>query len=154
MLALQIYFKNVHPKHPEGGKMTQYLENMKIGDTILIRGPTVPLFYHQARDRCCSVGSHGWTILLIAGRFLQWPSWAVPQLWGTRAHTSSLQTFIHVNVFIVTSVTAHIYCTGLYASSRMSSLLSLAQIYERCLLRVEGDHIDSPFTHSRFKAPD
>ncbi|EHB05188.1 NADH-cytochrome b5 reductase 2 [Heterocephalus glaber] len=40
-----IYFKNVHPKYPEGGKMTQYLENMKIGDTILFRGPTGQLFY-------------------------------------------------------------------------------------------------------------
>ncbi|CAO2582719.1 NADH-cytochrome b5 reductase 2 [Lemmus lemmus] len=43
---IKIYFKNVHPKYPEGGKMTQYLENMKIGDTILIRGPTGRLFYH------------------------------------------------------------------------------------------------------------
>ncbi|KAF5918822.1 hypothetical protein HPG69_005860 [Diceros bicornis minor] len=43
---VKIYFKNEHPNHPEGGKMTQYLENMKIGDTILIRGPTGRLFYH------------------------------------------------------------------------------------------------------------
>ncbi|XP_004418443.2 PREDICTED: NADH-cytochrome b5 reductase 2 isoform X1 [Ceratotherium simum simum] len=43
---IKIYFKNEHPNHPEGGKMTQYLENMKIGDTILIRGPTGRLFYH------------------------------------------------------------------------------------------------------------
>lgn len=27
--------------------MTQYLENMKIGDTILFRGPTGRLFYHE-----------------------------------------------------------------------------------------------------------
>lgn len=26
--------------------MTQYLDNMKIGDTILFRGPTGRLFYH------------------------------------------------------------------------------------------------------------
>ncbi|XP_040612732.1 NADH-cytochrome b5 reductase 2 isoform X2 [Mesocricetus auratus] len=44
---IKIYFKNVHPKYPEGGKMTQYLENMKIGDTILFRGPTGRLFYHN-----------------------------------------------------------------------------------------------------------
>uniref|UniRef100_H0UYI3 NADH-cytochrome b5 reductase n=1 Tax=Cavia porcellus TaxID=10141 RepID=H0UYI3_CAVPO len=44
-LIIKIYFKNVHPKYPEGGKMTQYLENMKIGDTILFRGPTGQLFY-------------------------------------------------------------------------------------------------------------
>ncbi|XP_006870355.1 PREDICTED: NADH-cytochrome b5 reductase 2-like [Chrysochloris asiatica] len=43
---IKIYFKNVHPKYPEGGKMTQYLENMKIGDTMLFRGPTGCLVYH------------------------------------------------------------------------------------------------------------
>uniref|UniRef100_F7DV24 NADH-cytochrome b5 reductase n=1 Tax=Equus caballus TaxID=9796 RepID=F7DV24_HORSE len=45
-LIIKIYFKNVHPNYPEGGKMTQYLENMKIGDTIFFRGPTGRLFYH------------------------------------------------------------------------------------------------------------
>lgn len=45
-LIFQIYFKNVHPNYPEGGKMSQYLDNMKIGDTILFRGPTGRLFYH------------------------------------------------------------------------------------------------------------
>ncbi|XFG07755.1 PREDICTED: NADH-cytochrome b5 reductase 2 isoform X2 [Capra hircus] len=45
-LVIKIYFKNVHPNHPEGGKMTQYLENMKIGDTILFQGPSGSLFYH------------------------------------------------------------------------------------------------------------
>ncbi|XP_053418490.1 NADH-cytochrome b5 reductase 2 isoform X2 [Nycticebus coucang] len=45
-LIIKIYFKNVHPHYPEGGKMTQYLENMKIGDTILFRGPNGRLFYH------------------------------------------------------------------------------------------------------------
>jgi hypothetical protein len=38
--------------------MTQYLENMKIGDTILFRGPTGRLFYNEPGTRCCSVGSH------------------------------------------------------------------------------------------------
>ncbi|KAI5945320.1 NADH-cytochrome b5 reductase 2 [Manis javanica] len=45
-LIIKIYFKNVHPSYPEGGKMTQYLENMKIGDTILFRGPMGRLLYH------------------------------------------------------------------------------------------------------------
>ncbi|XP_054225101.1 NADH-cytochrome b5 reductase 2 isoform X7 [Homo sapiens] len=45
-LIIKIYFKNVHPQYPEGGKMTQYLENMKIGETIFFRGPRGRLFYH------------------------------------------------------------------------------------------------------------
>uniref|UniRef100_A0A8C6E3M0 NADH-cytochrome b5 reductase n=1 Tax=Moschus moschiferus TaxID=68415 RepID=A0A8C6E3M0_MOSMO len=47
-LIIKIYFKNVHPNHPEGGKMTQYLENMKVGDTILYQGPSGRLFYHES----------------------------------------------------------------------------------------------------------
>lgn len=41
----QVYFKNVHPKFPEGGKLSQYLEDMKIGDTIDLRGPSGRLVY-------------------------------------------------------------------------------------------------------------
>jgi cytochrome-b5 reductase len=42
---MQVYFKNVHPKFPEGGKMSQYLENMKLGDTVDVRGPSGRLVY-------------------------------------------------------------------------------------------------------------
>jgi hypothetical protein len=35
----------VHPKFPDGGKMSQYLENMKIGETIDVRGPSGLLVY-------------------------------------------------------------------------------------------------------------
>jgi cytochrome-b5 reductase len=38
-LIIKVYFPNVHPKFPEGGKMTMYLENMKIGDSIDFVGP-------------------------------------------------------------------------------------------------------------------
>ena len=29
----------MHPKYPDGGKMSQYLESLSIGDTIDVRGP-------------------------------------------------------------------------------------------------------------------
>lgn len=47
--------------------MTQYLENMKIGDTILFRGPNGRLFYHGP-------GIGGFTLSSQLGgtRFLQW----------------------------------------------------------------------------------
>ncbi|KRZ06977.1 NADH-cytochrome b5 reductase 2 [Trichinella zimbabwensis] len=41
-----IYFKDTHPCFPEGGKMTQYLDNLKIGDSINIRGPSGLLTYN------------------------------------------------------------------------------------------------------------
>nr|CAG4645048.1 EOG090X0BKI [Leptodora kindtii] len=44
-LVVKVYFKNVHPKFPDGGKMTQYLEDLPIGETIDVRGPSGLLIY-------------------------------------------------------------------------------------------------------------
>ncbi|XP_043267373.1 NADH-cytochrome b5 reductase 3 isoform X2 [Venturia canescens] len=47
-LVVKVYFKNVHPKFPEGGKMSQHLESMKIGDEVEFRGPSGRLVYKGA----------------------------------------------------------------------------------------------------------
>jgi len=44
-LVIKVYKSNVHPKFPNGGKMSQYLDSLKIGDTIAFRGPTGKLKY-------------------------------------------------------------------------------------------------------------
>lgn len=58
-LVIKVYFKNVHPKFPEGGKMSQHLESLAIGDTIEVSGPKGKLSYmgqgeihikHRVRD--------------------------------------------------------------------------------------------------------
>ena len=41
----KVYFKNVHPKYPDGGKMSQYLDSLEIGDTVDVRGPSGKLTY-------------------------------------------------------------------------------------------------------------
>lgn len=46
-LVVKVYFKNVHPKFPDGGKMSQYLESMHIGDSIDVRGPSGLLIYDK-----------------------------------------------------------------------------------------------------------
>ena len=51
--CFQVYFKDVHPKFPEGGKMTQYLEAMDIGQTMDVRGPSGLLIYN---------GGSKWTV--------------------------------------------------------------------------------------------
>ncbi|KAG7477773.1 hypothetical protein MATL_G00073230 [Megalops atlanticus] len=38
-LVVKIYFKNVNPKFPDGGKMSQYLESLNLGDVVDFRGP-------------------------------------------------------------------------------------------------------------------
>uniref|UniRef100_A0A183G7K0 cytochrome-b5 reductase n=1 Tax=Heligmosomoides polygyrus TaxID=6339 RepID=A0A183G7K0_HELPZ len=40
-----VYFRGVHPSFPDGGKMSQHLDEMKIGDTIDFRGPAGLIVY-------------------------------------------------------------------------------------------------------------
>ncbi|XP_076249571.1 NADH-cytochrome b5 reductase 3 isoform X2 [Calliopsis andreniformis] len=54
-LVIKVYFKNVHPKFPEGGKLSQYLENMKIGDTIDFKGPSGRLVYKGNGQFCIKI---------------------------------------------------------------------------------------------------
>jgi nitrate reductase (NAD(P)H) len=42
---IKVYFKNQHPRFPEGGKMSQHLDSMKIGDTIEAKGPLGEFVY-------------------------------------------------------------------------------------------------------------
>lgn len=44
-LVIKVYLKGVHSKFPDGGKMSQYLESMNIGDSIAFRGPSGRLQY-------------------------------------------------------------------------------------------------------------
>eukprot|EP00794_Sanderia_malayensis_P017980 gene17980-19777_t len=46
-LVIKVYFKNVHPRYPDGGKMSQHLDNLKIGDSIDVRGPSGKLHYSK-----------------------------------------------------------------------------------------------------------
>lgn len=42
---LKVYFRNVNPRFPDGGKLSQHLESMAIGDSIQVRGPSGNLTY-------------------------------------------------------------------------------------------------------------
>lgn len=44
-LVVKVYYKNTHPSFPEGGKMSQHLDNMAVGATIDFRGPSGLLVY-------------------------------------------------------------------------------------------------------------
>jgi len=44
-LVIKVYFAGVHPRFPDGGKMSQYLEKMELGSTINFRGPSGHLTY-------------------------------------------------------------------------------------------------------------
>ena len=37
--VIKVYFANVHPKFPDGGKLTQILDSLQLGDTIDVKGP-------------------------------------------------------------------------------------------------------------------
>ena len=44
--VIKVYFANVHPKFPEGGKLTQILDALKVGDTIDVKGPLGEWIFH------------------------------------------------------------------------------------------------------------
>ncbi|KIH62105.1 oxidoreductase, FAD-binding protein [Ancylostoma duodenale] len=41
-----VYFRGIHPKFPDGGKMSQHLEQLKIGETVEFRGPAGSIVYN------------------------------------------------------------------------------------------------------------
>lgn len=43
--VIKVYKAGVHPKFPEGGKLSQHLDSLKIGDTIDMKGPKGHLTY-------------------------------------------------------------------------------------------------------------
>jgi len=43
--VIKVYFKGVVERFPDGGKMSQHLNNLKIGDTMLMKGPKGHLDY-------------------------------------------------------------------------------------------------------------
>lgn len=45
-LVIKVYHRNVNPKFPNGGKMSQFVDALNIGDTIAFKGPTGKLQYH------------------------------------------------------------------------------------------------------------
>lgn len=46
-LVIKVYFKNVHPKFPDGGKLTQYLESVQVGDSVLVGAAPRGLFDYK-----------------------------------------------------------------------------------------------------------
>lgn len=105
--------------------MTQYLENMKIGDTILFRGPRGRLFYNEPGTRSCSVASHSWEIAPVV--FL-----------SPRAHGFVLPVFRH-------SFTQCTYSDFCHCSNLLHTYVLIpasAQMYEWCpLMRtMQGVH--------------
>lgn len=73
---MKVYFKDTHPKFLAGGKLSQYIDNMKIGDTIDFRGPSGKLEYLgygvfsiKVNRKEPAVKFHVKKIAMIAGMF-------------------------------------------------------------------------------------
>lgn len=45
-LVIKVYFKDVDPRFPAGGVVSQYFESMKIGESISLKGPIGSFKYH------------------------------------------------------------------------------------------------------------
>lgn len=49
-----MYWKDEHPRFPEGGKMSQHLESLPIGGEMEVKGPLGHMHY-LGRNRCESL---------------------------------------------------------------------------------------------------
>ena len=49
--VIKVYKAGVHPKFPDGGKMSQHLDSLKLGDTVDMRGPKGE--YSICNETCC-----------------------------------------------------------------------------------------------------
>ena len=45
-MLIKVYNKGVHSEYPEGGKMSQYLNDIPLGSNIRVRGPFGKLTYY------------------------------------------------------------------------------------------------------------
>jgi hypothetical protein len=50
LLPFQVYGPNQDPKHPEGGKMSQHLDRLQLGDTVDVKGP-IGRFLYKGRGQ-------------------------------------------------------------------------------------------------------
>jgi cytochrome-b5 reductase len=55
--VIKVYKAGVHPKFPEGGKMSQHLDSLKIGDTVDMRGPKGEYIFLQCKCNAQDVKS-------------------------------------------------------------------------------------------------
>jgi NAD(P)H-flavin reductase len=44
-LVIKTYYKDEHPRFPDGGWLSQYMDNMKVGDSLDFKGPTGHIVY-------------------------------------------------------------------------------------------------------------
>uniref|UniRef100_A0A183CCV4 Cytochrome-b5 reductase n=1 Tax=Globodera pallida TaxID=36090 RepID=A0A183CCV4_GLOPA len=72
--VIKVYFRGVHVRFPEGGKMSQHLESLKIGDHLDFRGPNGLIIYEgnghfliRPEKKSAPVPRHFNEIGLIAG---------------------------------------------------------------------------------------
>lgn len=77
-LLVKVYFANTHPRFPDGGKMSQLLDSMQIGDEIEVKGPLGEFNYKSdgaftwhGKPRDCT------HISMIAGGTGLTPCWQV-----------------------------------------------------------------------------
>lgn len=97
-LLVKVYFANTHPRFPDGGKMSQHLESMKIGDTIEVKGPLGEFHYKgkgsftwHGEPRSCS------HISMIAGGTGLTPCWQVANAILADADDSTKVSLLYAN---------------------------------------------------------
>ncbi|RUP47261.1 nitrate reductase [Jimgerdemannia flammicorona] len=81
-LVVKIYFAGVKPQFPEGGAFSQYLERLRVGDTVEVKGPLGSFVYEGAGRYSGNSGKRKGTVReigMICGGTGITPLWQVVQ---------------------------------------------------------------------------
>jgi len=116
-----VYFANVHPRFPEGGKLTQHLDKMAIGDTVQVKGPLGEYIFNVAGPgvptHSFTHTAHGTTHGFSTIGFIAGGSGITPVLQTARA-------------LLADPVTASVRMHILYANRTESDILCREQLLE------------------------
>ena len=100
---IQVYFPNVNPKYPNGGKMSQHLDKLSIGDSITFFGPKRHLEYKARGEFVIKKISREGTsqkrkvvkkVGMIAGKK------SVPLIYGRRFSTDDSVSLVYAQVVL------------------------------------------------------
>jgi len=122
--VIKVYFANVHPRFPDGGKMTQLMEAMKIGDTVEVKGPLGEYIFNTSLPKGIAKASDAMTTFTYTPSGAKTPFRKIGFIAGGSGITPVLQT-VHA---ILADPSTQVSVSILYANRSVDDILCKEQL--------------------------
>jgi len=122
--VIKVYFANVHPRFPDGGKMTQLMEAMKIGDTVEVKGPLGEYIFNTNLPKGITKAADAMTTFTYTPSGAKTPFRKIGFIAGGSGITPVLQT-VHA---ILADPTTQVSVSILYANRSVDDILCKEQL--------------------------